>query len=245
MEDMVISSESENTFVPEKVKKAVILLHGFGSCGSDIFCLVPFLADALPDVAFFCPDAKQELPPEIEQIGFEDADEKPYQWFSLLQALDVVSMGQTEEFKKLAGNLSEKAVPAYKALTDYAEKIKSSYGLKDSDIAFAGFSQGAEVAIGAAFSQSSPVAAVVGFSPLITYFCTNKAACNPPVILTHGDDDSVIPSSIYNVMLESMREKNVKYENVTTKNCGHFIDSKSLSAVADFLRSNLFKEENR
>ncbi len=54
-------------------KRLVVLLHGLGADGNDLFGMVPALAPALPDTAFFSPDAP--YPCDMAPFG--------RQWFSL------------------------------------------------------------------------------------------------------------------------------------------------------------------
>jgi len=241
MNNMVISSAERNVFLPEVVEKAVILLHGFGSCGSDMFGLVPELAESLPNTAFFCPNAGEKLPSELHQRGSSYNDEESYQWFPLLDELQIVSMGRVEDFQELAYTLQQKAQPAYRALKDYTAKIKASYNLSDTDIAFAGFSQGADIAIGAAFSQKSAVAAVVGFSPMTSYFYMGDIVSEPQFLLIYGDKDDVIPPSVYKMTLDVLRQNKIPYEKFVMKDCGHFINDDAIKVATAFLKKNLFR----
>lgn len=43
------------SFVPPVVKKVVILCHGYGADGEDLIGIVPYLAQSMPDTAFFRP----------------------------------------------------------------------------------------------------------------------------------------------------------------------------------------------
>ena len=56
-------------------KSVVILLHGYGADGNDLIGLAPHLARALPDTAFYSPNAP--FPCEMSPFG--------RQWFSLAE----------------------------------------------------------------------------------------------------------------------------------------------------------------
>lgn len=237
--NMLISCEAGNVFIPKVVKKAVFLLHGFGSCGEDMFGLVPIMAQKLPDTAFFCPNAGEGLPQDIQ------THEQAYQWFSLLDELNIVAAGKVEDFQELAYTIHEKAKPAYKGFSEYADSVKRQYGLTNKDIAFAGFSQGAEVAIGAAFSNDEPVAAVVGFSPMTCYFFSGAILSSSPLLLIHGDKDNVIPYSIYKMTLNLLKQNSIKYERFVMKDCGHFISDEAVLKAIDFLKCYLLSVEKK
>ncbi len=238
-ENVTVSCRPDNTYLPQNVKKAVILLHGFGSCGADMFSLVPYFAKQLPDVAFFCPDACEELPLDIRQ-GLRIAKDA-YQWFPLHDELQIISAGGIEDIQELAYNLLQKAGPVYKAMIAFSEKIKNTYNLTDADIAFAGFSQGADIAIGTGFSKDSRVAAVIGFSPMASYFYAGNIVSEPPLLLVYGDKDDVIPASVYDMTFSLLEYCKVKYEKFVMKDCGHFISDEAISVASSFLKKNLFK----
>ena len=41
----------------QKIEKAIIMLHGFGSDGNDLISMAPFMAQYLPNTCFYAPNA--------------------------------------------------------------------------------------------------------------------------------------------------------------------------------------------
>ena len=98
------------------------------------------------------------------------------------------------------------------------------------------------MAIGASFSASSPIAAVVGFSPMTSYFYSGEIISRPPLLLIHGDKDEVIPYALYQMTLDLLQQNNVEYEDFVMKDCGHFINDEAIDVAISFLKKNLFKQ---
>ncbi|HEY8189746.1 MAG TPA: phospholipase, partial [Micavibrio sp.] len=126
-----------------KPEKIVLMLHGVGSNGQDLIGLAPHLAQALPNVVFVSPDAPQ--PYDMAPFGF--------QWFSL-QNRDPAAM--------LRG--IEAAMPV---LNRYIDGVLEEFGLRDSDLALLGFSQGTMMSLYAGPRRAGKIAGVLGYSGLL------------------------------------------------------------------------------
>ncbi|MDA0708321.1 MAG: phospholipase, partial [Proteobacteria bacterium] len=114
------SLEPDKGVRPEKL---IILCHGYGSNGDDLFGLVPLLKQALPNAVYISPNAPE--PCYGAPMGF--------QWFSL-------STLSVEE--RMTGTL--KAAPI---LDHFIDQELEKYGLKNKDLILIGFSQGTMMAL--------------------------------------------------------------------------------------------------
>jgi phospholipase/carboxylesterase len=121
-------------------KTLMVLLHGLGSNGDDLFSLVPYLAPQLTDTHFYSPD------------GIEPCDMVPfgYQWFSLADRSP----------HKLSAEL-ERVIPI---ISKIIEDKAASLGLTKADVILFGFSQGTMVSLSLALASDEAYKAVLGFS---------------------------------------------------------------------------------
>ncbi len=121
-------------------RRLVVLLHGLGADGNDLFGLVPALAPALPDTAFMSPDAP--FPCDMAPYG--------RQWFSL----------QTRTAEAvLAGVRASAAI-----LDGFLDDALATLGLDDGKLALIGFSQGTMMSLYVGPRRAKQLAGIVGYS---------------------------------------------------------------------------------
>jgi phospholipase/carboxylesterase len=118
----------------EPPKKIVLLLHGFGSSGTDMIALAPAWQEALPDTLFLAPHAPQ-------RCGMMGSG---YQWWGL------------SGFAPSA--LAAGAASAAPAIDAFIDRKLEQYGLTEADLAIVGFSQGTMMALHVALRRMQPVA---------------------------------------------------------------------------------------
>lgn len=200
----------------EKPRKVVLMLHGLGSNGQDLIGLAPPLSRSLPDVLFLSPDAPQDY--DMAPPGFG------YQWFSL-KSFD-------HDF------MLEGAREAEAGLNLYIDAILAQMGLKDSDLALLGFSQGTMMSLFAAMRRKAPIAGVLGYSgallapdelgaPGIQKF---------PVCLIHGEADEVIIIDRYHAAVDSLRRAGFEVEGQSISGLPHSIDDSGIHYGSAFLQ---------
>ena len=125
-------------------KQIVLLLHGFGSSGTDMISLaVPIGKTTCADALFLAPHAPQRC--SMMASG--------YQWW-----------GYSDRPSALAAGAAS-AAPAINAFVD--RKLKQ-YGLSEAELALVGFSQGTMMALHIGLRRPRAVAAVVGYSGMLT-----------------------------------------------------------------------------
>ena len=125
---------------PGATKSLVILLHGYGADGNDLFGLAGPLSEHMPDTAFRAPNAPQRN--TMNPMG--------YQWFPI-PWLD----GSTEEQR------DQGFTEAVDALNRYIDTSIEEEGVTASQTALIGFSQGTMMSLYVAPRRADPIAAIV------------------------------------------------------------------------------------
>ncbi len=196
-------------------RQLVVLLHGYGADGKDLIALGQQWAQLLPDAAIVAPHAPE--PCAQSPVG--------RQWFPL-------TMRDPDE--RWTG--VNKAQPALDAFLD-AEL--SLYGFDDSKLALVGFSQGTMMALHVGLRRRRAPAAIVGFSGLLAgpehLAGTRTSAAPPPVLLTHGSTDDVIPVDALFMSAEALAEAGVPCQWHLSMGIGHGIDETALFHAGLFL----------
>jgi phospholipase/carboxylesterase len=190
----------------------IILLHGVNADAANLFPLQDFLLERLPGVAVVSPDAPFPTP-----LG--------YQWFSL--------DGVTKE------SLPVRVAEARSAFDAVLNGILAAHGADDlRRVGLFGFSQGGMMALDALVTGRWPVAAIAGFSTRLASpppFTPAQA----PVLLVHGDDDSVIPSSDSLEAQATLRALGLNVQTHILQGVDHCITPEGMRLAADFFAANL------
>ncbi len=200
-----------------EIKKAIILLHGYGGDGHDIFNLTLNWKRHLKNTIFLCPDGH-----EICQIN-----PNGYQWFDLssdnLQAV-------------LAG-----AHKAEKIINKFIDEVKIKYNLEDNKICLGGFSQGCMISINVGLTRPHKLNSILGFSGKIIDHndLLQRIKSKIKTLLIHGDMDQIVPpSSLLDAKDFFMRNK-IDIDTKMINNCEHHIPIEASSYALDFLKKNL------
>jgi phospholipase/carboxylesterase len=190
-------------------KNLMVLLHGLGSNGDDLFSLVPFLHKHFPDTHFYSPD------------GIEECDDLPfgYQWFSLRNRDPHVLV---KELNRVAP-----------VVTRLIDQKRSELGLETKDVILLGFSQGAMTSI--YLSLIERYGAVVAFSgaSIIPEKVLNT---NTPVCLIHGVEDDVVPFTCLDEAYEALVGLGVIVERMSIPHLSHSIDMTGIQKAISFIK---------
>jgi len=205
-------------------KNLVIFLHGYGSNGDDLISIGQEWAPYLPDTAFVSPNA-----PEVCEIWSQG-----YQWFSI-RAIDPDAFEREKQ--------AEKAMPALNAFLD-AQLAK--WGVPESRLLVAGFSQGAMMAMYTMPRRQKPCAGVIGYSGMLI---EAEALKQPemvkiPVLAIHGDRDEVVPPASLDAIERGFSAAGYDVETVLRPGLGHGIDGFGLTRGLDFVKECFEKAEN-
>jgi phospholipase/carboxylesterase len=197
-----------------ETRKLVILLHGYGADGHDLFDLGRQLAPVLPDTAFVSPDAP--YPCGEAPMGRE--------WFPLVRRdPEAVWQGARSAAAELDG---------------FLDAERDRLGLADGDLALLGFSQGTMMALHVGLRRAAALAGIVGFSGFLpgAEHLRGQIRQKPPVLLIHGSDDPLIPPGAMAFSANALAAAGVPVEQHLVPGLGHGIDSTGLTLAARFLR---------
>lgn len=194
-------------------KQIVLLLHGFGSSGTDMISLAPHWQDALPDALFLAPHAPQRC--GMMATG--------YQWWGL------------SGFAPSA--LAAGAASAAPAIDTCIDRKLAQYGLTEADLALVGFSQGTMMALHVGLRRPRAVAAVVGYSGMLagTADLSHQDFHKPPVLLVHGTADPVIPIAALHAAESELKRLGVQVTTHVSYGVGHTVDPAGLRLGRDFV----------
>jgi phospholipase/carboxylesterase len=199
----------------QKPKKLAVMLHGFGASALDLFGLAKNIADALPDIYFILPNAPNACPASPE--GFE--------WFDL--------SSKTEE--SMLSGLKQATIPLNITIDAYLQKL----GLKQNELIFIGFSQGAMLSLHTGLRRKGSCEAIVSFSGALvggTKLLKEGILSRPKICLIHGKQDEIVPFSTLKISQEKLRQNNITAEVFALNDLGHCINQECIEIAVDFLR---------
>ena len=188
----------------------VVLVHGYGADGNDLIGLAQHWRELLPTVAFAAPNAPTRVP----------GAPSGYQWFP-------ISRIDPHEMKKGV----ELAAPE---LDTYLDMELKRLGLPPDRLALAGFSQGTMLSLHTGLRRIVPPAAIVGFSGLLPG-APPPLAEFPPILLTHGDSDQVIPPQALFMAATQLGAAGAGVQWHLAPGMGHGIDPEGLMIAGQFL----------
>ena len=188
----------------------VVLLHGYGADGNDLIGLAEHWREFLPGAAFVAPNAPDRVP----------GASSGFQWFPISQ-IDPHEMQ----------NGVAAAAPGIESFLD-AELAQ--LGLAPERLVLAGFSQGTMLALHVGLRRAVPPAAIIGFSGLLAAPPPAEGR-RPPILLTHGDADTVIPVSAMFAAATALGAAGAPVQWHLTRGMGHGIDQDSLVMAGLFM----------
>lgn len=185
-----------------------------------MIALAPQWQDALPDALFLAPHAPQRC----SMMG------TGYQWWGL---------SGFEPSALAAGAAS--VAPAINAFID--QKL-TQYGLTDSDLALVGFSQGTMMALHVGLRRSQQVAAIVGYSGILTSITDLplEHPAKPPTLLVHGTADPVVPFKALHSAESELQGIGVPTTTHSSHGLGHSVDPIGIRLGRGFVSGSFTKE---
>lgn len=198
------------------VKSMVIFLHGYGANGADLLSIGEEWAAELPDTVFLSPNAPDIC--EAFSAGF--------QWFSI-RAIDERVFEREKQI--------EKVTPV---LNTYIDEQLKKWGVPESKLVVAGFSQGAMMAMYTMPRRKTACAGVIGYSGMLIDAAGLKepGISKMPILAIHGDaDEVVVPQSLANVE-KGFTEAGFDVETVMRPRLGHGIDHFGLMRGLEFTK---------
>lgn len=197
-------------------RQIVLLLHGYGSKGADLIAYTPAWQQLLPDALFLAPNAPQ---PGGWRAGF--------QWFPLTGFSPAA----------LAAGAAGAAAP----LHAFIDRKLAQYGLGEADLAIVGFSQGTMMALHVGLRRQQPVAAIVGYSGMLTGAAelAHQHIVKPPVLLVHGSADPVVPVAALHEAEHALKRAGVPVTAHMSPGVGHFVDPVGMRLGTQFVADGL------
>ncbi len=194
-------------------EQLVILLHGVGADGKDLIALAPLYQRVLPRAFFISPNA----PFRFDMAPFG------YQWFSIQDL---------QPNTRLIGVQS--AAPVLDAFID---SQLSRWRLSESDLVLVGFSQGAMMALHVGLRRERPLAGIIAHSGMLVgeHMLAEEIKSRPPVLLTHGAIDEVLPVQALPLAETALRSAGVDVEAHVMPELGHGIDESTVLLDLRFL----------
>jgi phospholipase/carboxylesterase len=200
--------------VPSANESLVVFLHGVGATGVNLAPLAEPLSAFLPSAAFVAPDAPARF----------DGGGLARQWFSVA--------GISPDNRRLR---VEQAREAFDRVVSAALAERGFAGRLDR-VALFGFSQGSIMALDAIASGRWPVAAVVAASGRLPGAADPlPAAAATPVLLLHGEDDTVVPAEESRRAATQLKAAGFTVETRFFARLGHSISGEGVEAAGAFL----------
>jgi phospholipase/carboxylesterase len=197
----------------ETPRRLVVLLHGVGADGNDLIALAPYFRAMMPDALVVAPNAPE--PFDMAPFGF--------QWFSIRDL---------EAWPRLDG--VRRAAPI---LDGFIDAELARLGLAEDRLILCGFSQGAMMALHVALRRPKPVAALVSHSGMLigAEHLEAEIRSRPPVLLTHGDADDVVPAEALPAAKAALEAAGVPVRTRLVPGLGHGIDDVTVRAALGFI----------
>jgi phospholipase/carboxylesterase len=186
----------------------VVLVHGYGADGQDLLGLANHWQGLLPTVAFAAPNAPTRVP-----------GSPGYQWFPIPR----IDPHEMQKGVEVAGP----------QLDEYLDGELARLSLPPENLALAGFSQGTMLSLHVGLRRKVRPAAIVGFSGLLAGL--PPAGEIPPILLTHGDSDQVIPPQAMFLAAAQLGAAGARVQWHLAHGMGHGIDPEGLAIAGEFL----------
>lgn len=193
----------------------VVILHGVGGRGAHLEELARLIAPQLPGARFACPDAP--LPYDWDASG--------RQWFSVKE---ITARNRPARLRA--------ARAGFDAVLQDTITAAGFAGRLDR-VALVGFSQGAILSVDAVMTGRWPIAALAALSGRLVRM--GPVRPGPPVMLSHGLDDPVIPASDAIRAAAHWGKAGRPVDLHLWTGLGHWFDARVAETTAAFLRRSL------
>ncbi len=196
-----------------EIKRAIILLHGYGGDAKDISMLTLNWKRHMPNTVFICPNGHETCP--INPSGF--------QWFDLT--------------KDDTDYIIDQSIIAEDKIKLFINEIKQEFNLKNNQICLSGFSQGCMMSLNVGLTSEEKFLCIVGFSGKIIDQNNLKLRIknSTDTLLIHGDADQVVPPTYLLEAKDFLIRNNVEVETLLIKNCDHHIPIEATSTALNYI----------
>ena len=209
------------SFIPNNPQNALVLFHGYGADGEDLFALTSEFKSHFKNMAFFSPNA-----PSISLGG-------GYEWFSLDDYFSKPSLDF--EYLKI---LERRAIEKLHLVEEYISNIEKQLHLQRNHIFIAGFSQGGLIASQTAFKSDKEFNGLILMSP-VPMATINESAIKIPVLLTRGLQDYIIPNQAAELTKPTLIHHNFSVTESIDPFLGHGIGKQHIDAIIQFMQKHI------
>jgi phospholipase/carboxylesterase len=206
-----------------RTSQLVVFLHGYGADGNDLIELGRQWRALMPEAAFVSPHA-----PERSPVGMGR------QWFALPNRPPDDPSGADGRWNGV--------VKARGAIDAFLDSELQRLGLDDSKLALVGFSQGTMMALHVGLRRPRAPSAILGFSGtligperLSEATARDARGAAPPILLVHGDQDTMIPFDAMFMAAEALAGASIPTQWHLSLGIGHGIDAEGLRQGGLFL----------
>lgn len=209
-----------------KTDSILLILHGYGADGTDLADLGAVWQESLPNMACFAPHAPFPC------------DGSPYgrQWFPLFDM--EASMKANSLIYLPAAQIWEGLAATAAIIDSWIDDLLAAENIAPPRFVISGFSQGCMLSLHTGLRRSPQIGGIMGFSGKLAMpeKLSAEIKSRPPVLLTHGDADMVVPFSSLAEAEAALRQNNVPIETHPRPGLAHGIDEKTLQYGASFLK---------
>lgn len=209
----VLITQNEPATTPQQL---IVLLHGWGTDGSDLIDLASPIASRFPNAVICAPDGPE--PCSANPMG--------RQWFDLGVDATLIDEGPSRAFPDL-----KKVLIA----------LMEQYAIPANQMALAGFSQGGMMALYSGVRMPEAPGAIISIAGAL--LAPNQMAqaltVKPPVLLIHGKDDQVVPFQAMDMANMVLKANGVSVETLACEGVGHGISEEGLKGMIAFMANHL------
>lgn len=212
----------ERNYYTTKPKYLVILLHGYGSNGSNLLELSQYFEKFIPESKFIAPNAIEPW-----EGGFFDS----YQWFSLAK------WGSERDVKII----KDEIIKANETLKSFIlDQIKLN-NIEEKNLFLIGFSQGAMMAMYQGFIMPKKIAGVISYSGklILPEYIEEKITNKPDICLIHGKRDSILPFYNFEEASNELLRINNPFSSIAFDDLDHSINLDAIKAGINFINKQL------
>lgn len=190
----------------------IVLCHGFGADGNDLFGLARPLQSYLPTAAFVSPNG----PERVEGGG--------YRWF---------------DNGPNSGNVLHDVLAAAPALNTFADSELARLKLTPDRLIFVGFSQGATTVLNVGLRRKPRPIAVVAYAGarLSLENLPERFDGGPPVLLCRGGEDPQSRADDMENAIQVLTNRGLNVQSRTFPGLAHGINDGEIMLAGEFLRN--------
>ena len=204
----------------KNIKSIVVFLHGYGADGADLLSIGNVLSDHLPHTLFIALDAPTKC--QMSPFGF--------QWFPIPE-MDGSSQAEAKN------ELDKVCI----ATNQWIDELIDEENVKAKDVFLFGFSQGTMLSLYLGPQRVDTLGGIIGFSGKLINIESFKLkiVSKPPVLLVHGDEDTVVSPMSLTEAVKELLSLNFDVRQYVSVGVAHSIAPDGLREALKFLSEKM------